>query len=83
MAMDTDGFLYVATYRKLLGGLDLFRFNAALDAWPAQFYTIVDNDARDVGLTPRIVHSKVRDELLIVYHDETNGRLKLATRQLN
>lgn len=83
MAMDNNGFVYAVTYRTRMGGLDMYRYNAALGVWPNSFYTIIDNSAAEVGLGPRVAYSPLTGELLVTYYDKTNGRLKLATRKVN
>ena len=83
LAIDENGFVYAATYRRRMGGLDIYRYNAALGAWSGDWYTIIDNSAVEVGLGPRLVYSPLSGELMVVYYDKSNGRLKLATRNVN
>ena len=80
LALDDNGFIYVATHRTFGNMLDVYRYNAGLGSWSGEKYTIIDNSADVTGLTPEIVFSPLSRELLTVYHDETNGTLKLATK---
>ncbi|SPH17433.1 hypothetical protein DEA8626_00951 [Defluviimonas aquaemixtae] len=80
---DPDGFIHAVSYRSALGALDHYRYNPLLPAWSGKHYEIIDNGAAEVGLTPKIFYSPVTGELIVVYYDKSNGRLKLATRKVN
>ena len=83
LTMDGNGMVHVVSYRSELGGLDHYRYNAALEAWPPEYYAIIDNGAAEIGLHPEIVYAPLSNELIVAYFDKTNDRLKLATRGLN